>query len=160
MNDPKSFLQSLFDFSFESFVVPKLIRIMYIVGVIISGLYALVALGAGFASGGIALLGALIGAPLFFLVLTVVTRSYCELILVQFSLLQNVERIAEHLTGHAGNTPPTGPVDGRGVMHTPSASSDSTPSTAPAPRASSEDTPPPETGGWGGDDDSSGGGWN
>lgn len=177
MNDPKSFIASLFDFSFGSFIVPKLIRLMYIVGLIFGGLYSLSLIGIGFASSTAVGFLALIFTPVIFLVMAILTRSYCELILVQFSLLQNVERIAEHVTGSAGPAPGGGPVDGRGIVHSPSGGGPPaaytpapSPSATPAPASTVAPTPQthtptaapqqPSSGsqGWG-SGGSSGGGW-
>lgn len=169
MDDPKSFLASLFDFSFSSFIVPKLIRLMYVVGLIFGGIYSLSMIGLGFASSTFVGFLALIFTPIIFLVMAVLTRSYCELILVQFSLLQNVERIAEHLTGQTGPAPGggEGPVDGRGIVHSPSSGGgaaaytpaperSATPSAASTPPE--QQTPPQDDQGWG-TGGSSGGGW-
>src|SRR5690625_6418297 len=110
MNDPKSFIASLFDFSFGSFIVPKLIRLMYIVGLIFGGLYSLSLIGIGFASCTAVGFLALIFTPVIFLVMAILRRSYCALILVLFCLLQNEGRIAAHDTGSASPEPGGGRV--------------------------------------------------
>lgn len=167
MNDPKSFLQSLFDFSFESFIVPKIIRVIYTVALAIVGLQSLGLLMTAFFQSAVIGLFTLIFAPLFFLFMAVVMRSYCELILVQFSLLQNVERISQHLTGGTGPLSGGGePLDGRSVVHAPSqdgagASRGATPShRTPADTPPSTSTPPQQSGSWGDEEDSSTDGWN
>lgn len=154
MNDPKSFISALFDLTFSSFIIPKILRVIFIVGIVMSGLGALGLAGSMLFSGSVGLmLAGLIVAPLIFFVYVILLRAYCELMLVQFSIRENVERLANHVVGAPGPGG-GGPVDGRGVVHSPSPSSSPSPAAAPAaaptPAAAPAPTPSEPSGGGGG----------
>ncbi len=118
----KGFIQELFDVSFSGFIVPRIIRILYIIGMIVAGLWSLFLVASMFATHWAAGLFGLVLAPVFFLLFITMARVYCEMIMVSFELLRNVEKIANHLTGGGTSLPRGGgPIDGRGVVHNPSA---------------------------------------
>jgi hypothetical protein len=76
----KSFFAALFDYSFNSFATPGLIRVLYIIGTVIIALYWLGFLGFAFLYGGAlpGLLALVIGAivSLFLLALMRVTLEF------------------------------------------------------------------------------------
>ena len=84
------FLRALFDFSFSEFVTTRLIRLLYVVGLLIAFVVTLSAIAAGFNESPGAGIISLIFAPLLFLIVVIVARIYLELVIVIF-------RIAEHL---------------------------------------------------------------
>jgi hypothetical protein len=94
--EPKGFLGALFDFSFTSFVTPKVVKVLYILIVIVVGLSAL-----GFAltvlatNIGLGLIVLLIGAPLYFLVVTALYRITLEFFMVIFRMAQDIRAIRE-----------------------------------------------------------------
>lgn len=156
MNDPKSFFAALFDVSFSSFIIPKILRVLFIIGIVFAGLGAIVFLVTSLLQGTVtSILMGIIVAPIMFLLYAILIRVYCELLLVFFSLRENVQRMADHIVGGAG--PNGGPVDGRGIVHSPSGGGASpSPIAAPTPSQTPNPTPAPTpaqtppTGGGGG----------
>ncbi len=94
--ESKGFLGALFDFSFTSFVTPRVVKVLYILIVVVVGLSAL-----GFAltvlatSIGLGLVVLLIGAPLYFLVVTALYRITLEFFMVVFRMAQDIRAIRE-----------------------------------------------------------------
>lgn len=100
----KSFFASIFDLSFQTFIVPKLLKFIFILAIIGGGIFALVVLISGFATGEVGgILGGLVGAPLIFFLYVIAARAYVELIMLQFNINKNVAIITEHLTGSSAN---------------------------------------------------------
>ena len=86
-----NFFASLFDLSFTSFITTKLIKILYVIGVILAGLWALGLIIGGFAKSTLAgVFMLIIVAPLAFFFAVIYWRVVMELIIVIF-------RAAEHL---------------------------------------------------------------
>jgi hypothetical protein len=89
------FLASLFDFSFTTFITTKLIRVLYILGMVLAGFSAL-----GFAFSGFAhsfffgLFTLVIVAPLMFLAFIIYSRVVLELIIVLFRASEHLAEIA------------------------------------------------------------------
>lgn len=91
---PQGFIASLFDFSFNSFVTPKVVRVIYVL------IMALTALGAvGFAitafriSPAFGIISLLILCPLFFLVEVALWRIVLELFIVIFRIADDLRVI-------------------------------------------------------------------
>jgi len=91
----KGFFGSLFDFSFTEFITPRIIKLLFVLAIIISGIAALVMFFAGIATGGPGAFLAIIGAPLLFLIYVVGARVWLELIMVMFRISGNVDKLAE-----------------------------------------------------------------
>jgi hypothetical protein len=92
--DAMGFLGTLFDFSFSEFLTPKIIKILYAIGLVLAAIGALVFIGAGFHRGaGIGILFLII-SPVVFLLYAVVVRIYLELMLVLFRIAGRVDEIA------------------------------------------------------------------
>ena len=92
----RSFFESLMDTRFNSLITPKLIRFLYIVGMIALAIGTLVWVIAGFThSAGEGVLF-LILAPIVALVYLIVVRLYLELIVVAFKIRDAAEEIAEN----------------------------------------------------------------
>ncbi|MGF1489711.1 MAG: DUF4282 domain-containing protein [Prochloraceae cyanobacterium] len=97
MERKKSFFQSLFDFSFSSFITLKIIGILY--GILI-GLFALGTIASifgGFSLGFFSGVRSLILAPLGFLLSIILLRIGLETMIVLF-------KVAEHTAAIANNT--------------------------------------------------------
>ena len=94
--EPKGFLGALFDFSFTSFVTPKVVKVLYILIVVVVGLsavgFALSVLATNVVLGLIVLL---IGAPLYFLVVTALYRITLEFFIVIYRMAQDIRAIRE-----------------------------------------------------------------
>lgn len=92
MDTGKGFFAALFDTTFTEFVIPKIIRILYIIGIIAAGLAALVMIISGFAQSTGAGIVALILSPVIFLVLVIGCRIYLEVIIVLFRIAENTRK--------------------------------------------------------------------
>ncbi len=96
MAEPKGFLGALFDFSFTSFVTPKVVKVLYVLIVVVVGLSALgFALSVLATNVGLGLIVLLIGAPLYFLVVTALYRITLEFFMVVFRMAQDIRAIRE-----------------------------------------------------------------
>lgn len=187
MNSQKTFFSSLFDTTFSSLIVPRLVRLFFILGLVGGALITLSLIGSSFAASTFAGFFMLVFSPVVFIAYSILVRIYCEMILVQFEIHSNIEKLANHVTGGGGGfTPP--PVDGQGVVYNPSTpSGPSSPSQgggaqgwggSPAPAQPAQPVQPsqpsqpaqpaqpstPSSSGWGGPSSSSGGsssgGWS
>jgi len=91
----RGFFATLFDLSFTEFVALRLMRVLYVLGIIGSGIGALVFIVGGFSHGaGVGVL-ALILSPAIFTLLVIVCRVQVELMVVLFSIAQSVGDIAK-----------------------------------------------------------------
>lgn len=102
MNDPaeatneNGFFAKLFDFSFEEFITLSIIKIIYILLLVLSGLGAL-AMFLGLASqGGVGVVFGLVVAPILFLVYVILTRVWLEFLIVVFRIERNSAEIARN----------------------------------------------------------------
>ncbi len=93
-NEAKGFFASLTDFSFESFVTPKIIKLVYfliLIGVSFSALAFLVS--SAMTKGAVGFIIGLIGAPIILILGAVMGRVYVEIIMLAFKILQTLQRI-------------------------------------------------------------------
>jgi len=89
----KGLLGSLLDFRFESFVTPKIIKVIYflmLLGVAVSSLLFLIT---SISSGVIGLVIGLVGAPILLVIGAVLARVYVEIIMLAFKMLETLQRI-------------------------------------------------------------------
>lgn len=94
--EPQGFLGALFDFSFTSFVTPKVVKVLYILIVVVVGLSAVgFALSVLATNVGLGLIVLLIGAPLYFLVVTALYRITLEFFMVIYRMAQDIRAIRE-----------------------------------------------------------------
>ena len=128
------FFGSLFDLSFTSFVTTKIVKVLYVIAMVIIGLYALAFVVFGFTNGGVEGVLALIGAAVFSLFGLIYARVLLEFVVVVFRIGEHTATMARSLSA---GTPPSAPQ----VPWSPPTPSPTTPSpTTPAPT-----TPPPTT---------------
>jgi hypothetical protein len=102
----KSFLASLFDFGFTSFITLRFLKVIYAVFVVLIILAGVVFLLLGLASGRAAgvLLG-IVGAPLITLLYLVMARVYMEFIAMFFRIGDNSALTVQLLSANAGLAP-------------------------------------------------------
>jgi hypothetical protein len=94
----KGFIGSLFDFSFSSFVTPKIIKVLYILITIWTALLALTVLIIGFRTGGVAggLFTLIIIEPIFILLTLGIYRVVLEAFMVVFRIYEETKKIREN----------------------------------------------------------------
>jgi len=92
----KGFFASLFDFSFKEFISLKLLKILYILGILFNGLIVLFLILAGFKSSKATGVIFLILSPFIFLILTILARVWIEALAVAFRIAENTKIIAEN----------------------------------------------------------------
>jgi Domain of unknown function (DUF4282) len=97
-DNDKGFFGSLFDFSFDNFIAPKLVKFLYVLSLIIITIVAiivvvggLVALGNGSAVG----LLSIILAPLVWLIYLVGARLWLEFFVVVFKISDDLKDIRD-----------------------------------------------------------------
>jgi len=90
----KGFFGSLFDFSFENFVFPMLIRILYWMVVVLTCLGYLAAIVYGFQQDTMYGVGALVLGPVVLILYLIMVRVWMEVAIVLFRIYENTNRIA------------------------------------------------------------------
>jgi len=94
--DTRGFLGALFDFGFTSFVTPKVVKVLYPLIMVFTGLTALAFVAGAFhASTGLGFLTLLVLAPLFFLVVTAIYRILLEFFIVIFRVAEDIRALRE-----------------------------------------------------------------
>ena len=94
--EARGFLGALFDFGFTSFVTPKVVKVLYPLIMVFTGLTALAFVAAAFhASTGLGFLTLLVLAPLFFLVVTAIYRILLEFFIVIFRVAEDIRALRE-----------------------------------------------------------------
>ena len=89
------FLGSIFDFSFTDFITIRIIKFLFILGIILAALGTLLLIVTGFSKGiGVGILS-LILSPLIFLIYVLLARIWCEMIIVVFRIAENTGRLVE-----------------------------------------------------------------
>ncbi len=91
--DASGFLASLFDLSFTSFITSKLIKVLYVLGIVGAAVWALIMAGTGISQGGVGLLLALL-SPVLFLAGVIYFRVMMEVIMVIFRAAEHLAEIA------------------------------------------------------------------
>jgi uncharacterized membrane protein YedE/YeeE len=91
----KGFFGALFDFSFSEFITTKIIKVLYGIGMVLSGIAALVMIVFGFkTSVGTGILF-LILSPIAFLIMAILYRVWLEFIIVIFRIAENTGDMAK-----------------------------------------------------------------
>jgi hypothetical protein len=89
----KGFLASLFDFSFVSFITPKLIRLLYLLGLLAGVVISIAAITAAFNVTSALGVLTLFLSPLIFLVTLAYTRVALELVAIAFRMEEHLRRL-------------------------------------------------------------------
>ena len=93
-NEARGLFGSLFDFSFQSFVTPKIIKFLYALGLILGALGVLSFIVTSFMAHWGAGLAALVFSPLIYLLVVLYVRILMELLIVIFHIQENTAKIA------------------------------------------------------------------
>ena len=95
-DDAKGFVASLFDLSFNTFITTKLVKILYVLGIIGAVLFALGAIGSAFFQGFTSGVFTLIAAPIICMFGIIYWRVAMELIIVLFRASEHLASIDRH----------------------------------------------------------------
>lgn len=94
--DARGFVASLFDFSFTSFVTPKVIKVLYALIMIGVALGAVIFIAIAFrANSFFGLVALFILAPLYFLVVMAIYRIGLEFFMVMFRISEDIRAIRQ-----------------------------------------------------------------
>jgi len=93
--DTQGFLGSIFDLSFTEFITIRIIKFLFILGIIFAAIGTLLLIVTGFSNGIGAGILSLILSPLIFLVYVLLARIWCEMIIVIFRIAENTGRLVE-----------------------------------------------------------------
>jgi len=92
--EEKGFWSSLFDFSFTSFALPKLVPVLYIVAIVFIALIILFYVAMAFSNNiFLGLLMLLVGAPILFFVYIFSTRLWLEALLILFRIREDLQEM-------------------------------------------------------------------
>jgi len=94
-HNERGFLATLFDFSFTDFVTPGVLKLLYTIGLLAALFGSVRFIGAGFGRGIWTGLGAIVLAPVLFVVYSLLARVVVELVMVFFRIAEHMEIIAE-----------------------------------------------------------------
>lgn len=96
MEQDRGFFGSLFDFSFTSFVTPKMIKVVYGILLFFVAIGMLFVIVSGFSRGvGVGLLFLFIVAPLYGIILAIFARIYMEILMAIFRIVDLLAEIAD-----------------------------------------------------------------
>jgi Na+/H+-dicarboxylate symporter len=111
MQNERGFFGSLFDLSFTSLVTTRIIKVLYVLAIIVIGLYALFFITAGFhrsSTDGVLVL--VIAAPIFTLISLIYTRVLLEVFIALFRIMENTgELVTLAGGGESSAASPGGP---------------------------------------------------
>ena len=92
--EKKGFFGSLFDFSFENFVFPKIVRVLYVIIVVLVCIGYLVGVVYAFRMGSMQGVGAIVLGPIVLLLYLTMIRASMEIAIVLFRIYENTNVIA------------------------------------------------------------------
>lgn len=95
MSEEKGFFGSLFDFSFTSFVFPKVIKVVFAILVVFAAIAAIAVLVMAFNNSTTTGIAALVLSPFIFCLYVLLFRIWMEVAIVLFRILDNVQKIAD-----------------------------------------------------------------
>ena len=93
--EDKGFFGALFDISFSSFITPKIISVLFVIFMILSGLAALVMIITGFMGGIVNGLVAVVLSPIVVFLYILFARIWLELVVVMFKIAENTDKMVE-----------------------------------------------------------------
>lgn len=104
-DNDKGFFGSLFDFSFDNFIAPKLIKFLYVLSLVLISLGAVFYVIFGFAmmasgsdSGAIVGLIAIVASPILWFLYVMGSRVWLELMIVVFKISEDLKDIRDSRT--------------------------------------------------------------
>jgi uncharacterized protein DUF4282 len=92
--EAKGFFGSLFDYSFSSYITPRIIKVLYVLATILVALWTLVIILIAFkASSGLGIATLLIGGPIYFVIMMIGARLTLEFLSAFFRIHGDVQEI-------------------------------------------------------------------
>lgn len=91
----KSIINMLFDLSFTDFVTTRVIKLLFIIGIVFAAVGTLFLIIGGFGNSTGTGVACLVLSPLVFLVYVLLARIWCEMIIVVFRIAENTGRLVE-----------------------------------------------------------------
>lgn len=91
----RGFLELLFDFSFSEFIVSRVIKVVYALGMGAALIQTLGFIAAFFKAGAFKGIVALVLSPFVFLLLLLLLRIACEMTIAIFRIAENTQILAE-----------------------------------------------------------------
>lgn len=102
--EEKGFFGSLFDLTFQHYVIPKLLKVIYVIVIVLSGLGALIWVGIAFKENAIlGIFALLIAAPIYFIFNIILWRVFIELIMSWFNAVKSLDSIAKSAVVMSGS---------------------------------------------------------
>lgn len=92
--EQKGFFGRLFDTSFSEYITPSIIKVIFIIGVLLAGIAAILLLFGGVRGGGMGAVLSLVIAPIAFVLYVIGVRISCELIIIMFRICDNTSKLA------------------------------------------------------------------
>lgn len=92
-------LAALMDLSFGRFVTMSVIKILYVLAIILAGLFALIMVITSFINSIVGGLVALVIAPIVFILYVLMARVWLEIIMVIFRIEKNTREVADYTRG-------------------------------------------------------------
>ncbi len=96
--DPHGFFGKLFDFSFKEFVTLQIVRYLYVLAILLSGVSALGMMVSGFSSMQYSFFGGLVrivASPVSFILMVLFARVVLEALVATFRIAENTTRMVE-----------------------------------------------------------------
>jgi len=94
----KSFFSSLFDFSFQSFITPTIIKILFVIGIILAAIFTIIGIVFAFIAGiapGVLML--IIISPIVFILYVLAVRIYLEILIILFRIQNDIAKLADSI---------------------------------------------------------------
>ncbi len=95
MEGPQGFFTTLFDFSFSEFIVPKILKVLYGLGILGAAITALGFIVNGFGAGVLGGIVMIILSPVIFVIGVILVRVYLEVVLVLFRIADNTAKMIQ-----------------------------------------------------------------
>jgi len=93
----KSFFGSLFDFSFQSFITPTIIKILFVIGIILTAIFTIIGIVFSFIAGIAPGILMLILSPIVFILYVLAVRIYLEILIILFRMQNDIAKLAESI---------------------------------------------------------------
>ncbi|MBC7328408.1 DUF4282 domain-containing protein [bacterium] len=94
MKKEKGFWESLFDLTFSSFVLPKLVPVLYIIAIVFISLFILIYIVVAFSHNiFLGLLMLVVGAPIMFFLYLFSARLWLEALLILFRIREDLQEM-------------------------------------------------------------------